>query len=96
MLRQERDNPDALLDLEPPLTEEVLAAPYPAGYQPPSFRKFDGTGSAREHLMCFLDDLGVHRDNKGLRMKEFSKSLLGRAFTWYVNYALAQYKHGKT
>ncbi|KAJ1438453.1 Retrotransposon gag domain [Sesbania bispinosa] len=74
MLRQERGNPDALFDLEPPLTEEVLAAPYPADYQPPSFRKFDGTGSAREHLI----------DNKGLRMKEFSKSLSGGAFTWYV------------
>ncbi|KAJ1403687.1 Ribonuclease H domain [Sesbania bispinosa] len=84
MLRKERGSPDALFNLEPPLKEEVLAMSYPTGYQSPSFRKFDGTGSAREHLMCFLDDLGVHRDNKGLRMKEFSKSISGRAFTWYV------------
>ncbi|KAJ1417475.1 Retrotransposon, unclassified-like protein [Sesbania bispinosa] len=32
-------------DLEPPLVEEVLAIPYPVGYQPPSFKKFDGTAS---------------------------------------------------
>ncbi|KAJ1406580.1 Aspartic peptidase domain superfamily [Sesbania bispinosa] len=82
LLQAERNGPGDVFDLEPPLVDEVLAAPYPMGYQPPSFRKFDGTGSAREHLMCFLDDLGVHRDNKGLRLKEFSKSLAGRAFTW--------------
>ncbi|KAJ1399321.1 Retrotransposon gag domain [Sesbania bispinosa] len=64
-------------------TLNVLMAPYPSGYQPPTFRKFDGTESTREHLMSFLDDLGVHIDNANLRLKEFSKSLSGRAFTWY-------------
>ncbi|KAJ1375999.1 Ribonuclease H domain [Sesbania bispinosa] len=72
-----------IFDLKPPLVEEILAKPYPMGYRSPSFRKFDGAGSVREHLMCFLDDLGVHRNNKELRLKEFSKSLSGRAFTWY-------------
>ncbi|KAJ1380853.1 Retrotransposon gag domain [Sesbania bispinosa] len=84
LLQAERGGPNMLFELEPPLTEEVLSTPYLVGYQPPSFRKFDGTSSAREHLMCFLDDLGVHRDNKSLRLKEFSKSLAGRAFTWYA------------
>ncbi|KAJ1441597.1 Retrotransposon, unclassified-like protein [Sesbania bispinosa] len=84
LLQVERGIPNTLFEFEPPLTEEVLATPCPMGYQPPSFTKFDGTSSAREHLMCFLDDLGVHRDNKSLRLKEFSKSLAGRAFTWYA------------
>ncbi|KAJ1405756.1 Retrotransposon gag domain [Sesbania bispinosa] len=84
LLQTERGSPNTLFEPEPPLTDEVLSTPYPAGYQPSSFRKFDGTGSAREHLMCFLDDLGVYRDNKSLRLKEFSKSLAGRAFTWYA------------
>ncbi|KAJ1387522.1 Retrotransposon gag domain [Sesbania bispinosa] len=84
MLRVSHSPPMALFDLEPPLTNEVLMASYPNGYQPPTFRKFDGTGSAREHLMSFLDDLGVHRDNANLGLKEFSKSLSGRAFTWYA------------
>ncbi|KAJ1431731.1 Retrotransposon, unclassified-like protein [Sesbania bispinosa] len=57
-----------------------------------SFRKFDGTSSTREHLMCFLDDLGVHRNNKELRLKEFSKSLSGKAFTWYVKLRLHSIK----
>ncbi|KAJ1410973.1 Retrotransposon gag domain [Sesbania bispinosa] len=34
--------------------------------------------------MSFLDDLGVYRSNKSFRLKEFSKSLSGRAFTWYA------------
>ena len=34
--------------------------------------------------MSFLDDLGVYRGDKDLRLKEFSKSLTGRAFTWYA------------
>ncbi|KAJ1418164.1 Retrotransposon gag domain [Sesbania bispinosa] len=80
----DRGSPNALFELEPPLTEEVQVIPYPTSYHPPSFKKFDGTGSVREHLMCFLDDLGVHRDNKALWLKEFSKSLAGRAFTWYA------------
>ncbi|KAJ1377398.1 Retrotransposon gag domain [Sesbania bispinosa] len=84
LLQAERGSPTTLFELEPPLTDEVLATPYPLGYQAPSFRKFDGTGSAREHLMCFLEDLGIYRDNKSLRLKEFSKSLTGKAFTWYA------------
>ncbi|KAJ1423041.1 Ribonuclease H domain [Sesbania bispinosa] len=84
LLQAERGSPNTLFELEPSLTEEVLAKPYPAGYQPPSFRKFDGIGSSREHLLYFLDDLGVHRNNKSLRLKEFSKSLAGKAFTWYA------------
>ncbi|KAJ1379609.1 Retrotransposon gag domain [Sesbania bispinosa] len=84
LLQTERNGPGDIFDLEPPLVNEVLAAHYPTGYQPPSFRKFNGTGNARKHLMCFLNDLGIHRDDKGLRLKEFSKSLAERAFTWYV------------
>ncbi|KAJ1396548.1 Retrotransposon gag domain [Sesbania bispinosa] len=50
----ERGSPVMLFELEPPLTDEVLATPYPSG------------------------------DNKSLRLKEFSKFLAGRAFTWYA------------
>ncbi|KAJ1404543.1 Retrotransposon gag domain [Sesbania bispinosa] len=84
LLQTERKPNNVTFDLEPPLSKEVLGTPYLNGYQPPSFRKFDGIGSAREHLMSFLDDLEIHRNNKELRLKEFSKSLSGRAITWYV------------
>ncbi|KAJ1397727.1 hypothetical protein SESBI_31662 [Sesbania bispinosa] len=73
LLQVGKNSPSLTFDLEPPLIEEILVIPYPVGYQSPSFRKFDGTGSAREHLMCFMDDLGVHRNNKELSLKEFSK-----------------------
>ncbi|KAJ1396106.1 Aspartic peptidase domain superfamily [Sesbania bispinosa] len=76
--------PSAIFDLEPPLADIVTTIPYHGGYQPPTFRKFDGMGSVKEHIMSFLDDLGIHRGNKNLRLKEFSKSLEGRAFTWYA------------
>ncbi|KAJ1423462.1 Retrotransposon gag domain [Sesbania bispinosa] len=84
LLQNKQNPPNAVFDLEPPLTSTIMTTPYPNGYQPPTFRKFDGAGSAKEHIMSFLDDLGIHRNNKDLRLKEFSKSLSGRAFTWYT------------
>ncbi|KAJ1377405.1 Ribonuclease H superfamily [Sesbania bispinosa] len=84
LLQNKHDLQNAVFDLEPPLTNAIMTTPYPNGYQPPTFRKFDGTSSTKEHLMCFLDDLEIHRNNKDLRLKEFSKSLAGRAFTWYA------------
>ncbi|KAJ1430385.1 hypothetical protein SESBI_07884 [Sesbania bispinosa] len=73
-----------VFDLEPPLADIVLTASYPCGYQPPAFQGFDGTRSAKEHIMSFLDDLGIRRNNKNLPLKEFSKLLSGRAFTRYA------------
>ncbi|KAJ1416318.1 Retrotransposon gag domain [Sesbania bispinosa] len=83
-LQNKQGPPNAVFDLEPPLTSTIMITPYPNGYQLPTFRKFDGTGSAKEHIMSFLDDLGIYRNNKDLRLKEFSKSLSGRAFIWYT------------
>ena len=37
-----------------------------------------------EHIISFLDDLGVHRGDHDVKLKEFLKSLIGRAFTWYT------------
>ncbi|RYR66978.1 hypothetical protein Ahy_A03g013189 [Arachis hypogaea] len=70
-------------EIIPPFRHHILAKPYPKGYQPPTFHKFDSTGSAKEHILSFLDDLGVLRNHQELKIKEFSKSLTGRAFTWY-------------
>ncbi|KAJ1395126.1 Aspartic peptidase domain superfamily [Sesbania bispinosa] len=84
LLQNKHSPPNAIFDLEPPLADVVTTIPYPGGYQPPTIHKFDGTGSAKEHIMSFLDDLGIHRSDKNLRLKEFSKSLSGRAFTWYA------------
>ena len=49
---------DFLWDLDLPFDAGIIARLYLPGYQLPKFRKFDGTGSAREYIMSFLDDLG--------------------------------------
>ena len=84
LLQTQRDERPSTFDLEPPYPGAIARKPYPMGYQTPAFRKFDGSGSAREHLVSFVDDLGIYRENKELRLREFSKSLTGRAFTWYT------------
>ena len=83
-LQNRREVNDFMWDVDPPFSTTITAKPYPPGYQPPHFRKFDGIGSAREHIISFLDDLGVHSGDNDLKLREFSKSLTGRAFTWYT------------
>lgn len=39
----------------------------------------------REHIVCFLDIIGAYANGADLYMREFSKSLTDRAYTWYVN-----------
>ncbi|RYQ91926.1 hypothetical protein Ahy_B09g097991 [Arachis hypogaea] len=41
-------------------------------------------GSAKKYILSFLDDLGVFRNRQELKIKDFSKSLTKRAFTWYA------------
>ncbi|MED6223355.1 hypothetical protein PIB30_073199 [Stylosanthes scabra] len=50
-------------EINPPFGYHILAKSYPKGYQPPVFRKFDGMGSAKDHIISFLDDLGVFRNH---------------------------------
>ncbi|XP_028072144.1 uncharacterized protein LOC114274423 [Camellia sinensis] len=64
----------------------MLSYPYPEGYIVPKFIKFDGKqGNAREHVVRFIETLGIHGSNHVLRLREFSKSLTDRAYSWYVN-----------
>uniref|UniRef100_A0A2N9IHQ7 Integrase catalytic domain-containing protein n=1 Tax=Fagus sylvatica TaxID=28930 RepID=A0A2N9IHQ7_FAGSY len=41
-------------------------------------------GSAVEHISKFLDSMGPFAGNGGLCLREFSKSLVDRAYTWYA------------
>ena len=60
--------------------------PYPANYTPPIFPKYDGmVRNAKEHIMRYVDALTTHSHDHELRLREFSKSLEGRAFTWYTS-----------
>uniref|UniRef100_A0A2N9I9R8 Reverse transcriptase n=1 Tax=Fagus sylvatica TaxID=28930 RepID=A0A2N9I9R8_FAGSY len=70
---------------KPPYPKELLKEPYPEKYDTPNFSLFDGRkGSAVEHISKFLDSMGPFAGNGGLCLREFSKSLVDRAYTWYA------------
>ena len=63
----------------------VLSKPYPERYEPRAFAQYDGSkGSAVEHVSKFIDTLGPYATDKDLYLREFSKSLCDRAYTWYI------------
>ncbi|BFG29997.1 hypothetical protein CerSpe_162710 [Prunus speciosa] len=73
---------------QPPYPSSLLQQPYPKGYEAPSFVLFDGRkGSPKEHVNHFIDALGPHAGDYNLRLREFSKSLTDRAYTWYTTLA---------
>nr|POE59760.1 hypothetical protein CFP56_61797 [Quercus suber] len=64
----------------PPYPEEIAGKLYPANYTSPIW-------NAREHIRQYVNVLTAHSYEHKLRLKEFSKSLEGRAFTWYTSLA---------
>ncbi|CAL8150393.1 unnamed protein product [Prunus armeniaca] len=73
---------------QPPYPASLLQQPYPKGYETPTFVIFDGRkGSPKEHVNRFLDALGPYVGDYNLRLREFSKSLTDRAYTWYTTLA---------
>ncbi|XP_028112587.1 uncharacterized protein LOC114310695 [Camellia sinensis] len=61
-----------------------------------SLFKFDGKqGNAREQVVRFIKTLGVHGSDHSLSLREFSKSLTERAYSWYVNLAPNSIKSGE-
>jgi hypothetical protein len=80
------------IDQTPRTSESELEKPYeawhdrvsfPAGWHPPKFRQFDGTGDAREHLAYFEAACGDTANSSSLLLRQFSGSLTGPAFHWY-------------
>ncbi|KAH7838626.1 hypothetical protein Vadar_029247 [Vaccinium darrowii] len=62
----------------------ILQMPYPEGYTPLKFTKFDSKeGNAQEHVVRFIETLGTFSGDTNLRLREFSVTF--RAYTWYVN-----------
>ena len=70
-------------ELEKPYESWHDLVPFPAGWHPPKFRQFDGTGDAREHLAYFEAACGDTANNSSLLLRQFSGSLTGAAFHWY-------------
>uniref|UniRef100_A0A2N9EGQ7 RNase H type-1 domain-containing protein n=1 Tax=Fagus sylvatica TaxID=28930 RepID=A0A2N9EGQ7_FAGSY len=88
LLKQEREkNPKEprLFVRKPPYPSELLKQPYPEKYVAPTFSRFDGRkGSAFVHISKFIDSMGAYAGNGDLCLREFSKSLDDRAYTWYT------------
>ncbi|KAK9911759.1 hypothetical protein M0R45_035650 [Rubus argutus] len=90
MLEKElrRTNEDWKYLPQPSYSTNLINRPYPTGYETPNFILFDGRkGSPREHISRFIDALGPHASDHNLRLREFSKTLTDRAYTWYTTLA---------
>ena len=73
---------DVYVDSRPPYPKEIAERPCLANYTPPIFPKYDSmTGNAREHIRRYVNALTAYSYDHGLRLREFSKLLEGRAFT---------------
>ena len=73
----------------PPYPLRVLNKPYPERYESRAFAQYDGRkGSVVEHVNKFIDTLDPYTANKDLCLREFSKSLYDRAYTWYIGLKL--------
>ena len=74
------------INTKPPYPEEVVGRLYLVNYTPSIFPKYAGmAGNAKEHIRRYVDALTPHSHDHELRLKEFSKSLEGRAFICYTS-----------
>jgi hypothetical protein len=69
-----------------PYDSQFDRLPYPQGTRILEFVKFSGDQekSTREHIDQFLAQLGELADTEAFRVRLFSLSLTGTAFTWYA------------
>ena len=63
---------------------ELLSKPYQEKYETLTFALYDGRkGNVVEHVSKFMDSMGPYAGDGELCLREFSKSLTDRAYTWY-------------
>ena len=69
---------------KPPYPVELLGKLYPEKYETPTFALYDGRkGNAMEHVSKFMDFMGPFAGDREICLREFSKPLTDRAYTWY-------------
>ena len=63
---------------------------YPTGWRVPDFVKFSGDNNRPtwEHISQYIAQLGEAGSSKSLRVRLFSLSLTGMAFSWFSSLAL--------
>ncbi|MBA0627047.1 hypothetical protein Godav_004600 [Gossypium davidsonii] len=73
-------------DIKLPNPTSIAAKTYPKNYESHEFKKVNGKiKDACEHVMKFVKTFEVVRLYEYLNLKEFSKSLIEKAYTWHVN-----------
>ena len=72
--------------LEIPYSHQNSLSSYtPKDTNPPKFHPFDGrNGSVVEHVSRFVHTIGPYAGDRELCLREFAKSLLDKAYTWYT------------
>ena len=72
-----------------PYPAEFDFTPFPAGWCIPEFTKFNGDDSHTtwEHVSQYVLQLGEVGFNDALRVRLFSLSLTGMAFSWFSSLA---------
>ena len=69
---------------KPPYPAELLGKPYLKKYETPIFALYDERkGNTMEHFSKFMDSMRPFARDRELCLREFSKSLTDRAYTWY-------------
>jgi len=68
-----------------PYVDAFDLIPYPTGWRVPNFVKFSGDDnrSTWEHISQYIAQLGEVSSSKSLRVRMFSLSLTGTAFSWF-------------
>ena len=75
-----------VLDLKLLYNQQVATKPYPKDYASLKFMLFNGKkGSTKEQLLKFIETLEVYELDDDLKLKECSKPLTEKAYTWYIN-----------
>ena len=96
LLEQEREKLSGVpkqFSWDPLFPPELLSKPYPKGYEPPKFHRFNGrNGSVVEHVSRFIHTMDPDIGDKELCLREFTKSVVDRAYTWYITLRLGSIK----
>lgn len=83
---QNQNAQDMKYSLLPPCLEEIKHKPFLESYRCSQFILFEvWKGNPREHISHYIDTLGQYAIDPKLRLREYSKSLSGHAYTWSIN-----------
>ena len=92
LLEQEREKHSGIpmqFPRDPPFPVNLLSKPYLKGYESPKFHPFDQRkGRVMENVSRFVHIIGPYFRDKELCLREFAKSLVDRAYTWYTTLRL--------